>query len=497
MAAPINAYRTKSIYTRNKENTADIQTLTAIPQADKATMQSRFHLDGLFNANLGGEGDGVVGYCRIGTPNFNMHNNARHSNLRLYDGGDCVLFNDAGLNTYGNLEQVQAISIGGMSVVFGSFGSSYYSTTSNFGIRYKPEGGSAWTTLDGGTLPSQQSSVLSDQLVPFIIDASPNTINIIAFITNEEGTRELPAQNFLLNNYYFDMRFSSVNLTGALDSTTTTQIYTNAEGQFSGSGGLDIGAYVTPTRHVSGVQPAGTVPNGYYLDTNSNIWIRVAIINGKSKITQKGSLPDNSEGVFENQVNFFMRGPAATKVGTLLAGRKLIYSSNGKLDANSNLSLAKGSYTQVPTGWYMLSDTNPRWVEIETVGGTSKITQPSVVAPPTPPVQVDYFTDPASDITYVYHRSPNEGDTPFWGNVCINLTQYMNDGNTGLQITLKRNVNDNKFYGFSSGSTTSDWGLAHGLYFNGTKTNGAYNGDQWVAGVLTSSGDCNTGFGLV
>jgi len=100
MSAPNTAYRTKSVTTRNIANTADLVTLVAILQSDKATMKSRFYLDGITSITLS-DGDGVIGYCLIGSANYRMHNTARIGNIRTYDGGDCVLFNDAGLNTLG------------------------------------------------------------------------------------------------------------------------------------------------------------------------------------------------------------------------------------------------------------------------------------------------------------------------------------------------------------------------------------------------------------
>lgn len=101
MAAPAGAYKTKSLITRNKENTADVQHLCAILQVDKATMLKRFYLDGMFDTNLGPDSEGVVGYCRIGSANFNMHPPSSLGPLRIYDSGDCQFMNDAGLNTFG------------------------------------------------------------------------------------------------------------------------------------------------------------------------------------------------------------------------------------------------------------------------------------------------------------------------------------------------------------------------------------------------------------
>lgn len=192
MAAPATAYRTKSIYARNLANTADIQTMVGILQTDKATMLSRFFLDGLFNVTTEAGIDGIVGYCRIGSSNYNMHHPNRIGNLRLYDGGDCVLFNDAGLNTKGDATVNtfdNGVTVGSISIK-ADFRSAFYIPTTTYGFKWRNVTMSPNTVniANIGSLNQNQALSASYPLNTAMGIKAGDQIAFIAFVTNVEGT---------------------------------------------------------------------------------------------------------------------------------------------------------------------------------------------------------------------------------------------------------------------------------------------------------------------
>jgi hypothetical protein len=186
MAAPANSYRTKSLFARSIDNTTDVQHLTAILQTDKATMLSRFALDGIFNVNIDGTNDGVIGYCRIGTINYTRHATARQGNLRLYDGGDCVLFNDAGLNTMG-FAQVNVLKWPANRLkLTGTFTSSYYDSATKLGYEYKLANGTYYDEyytepVIGSNVTKAYTSYMG------IGGTEGQNCTVRAFITSAEG----------------------------------------------------------------------------------------------------------------------------------------------------------------------------------------------------------------------------------------------------------------------------------------------------------------------
>lgn len=211
MAAPAEAYRTKSLYARNLANSADIQHLTAILQTDKPTMLSRFAIDGIFNVNLPDGTDGVIGYCKIGSPNYNLHNTARQGNLRVYDGGDCVLFHDAGLNTlpWCDVPVMVSAQNGNIQVKQPTFKAAYYLNTTEYKLVLSPDSSFA-TGTDYISGVMNQGEVLSN----LMITSNSNhgigtTIYFKASITNAEGTYQSGVYSFVTVPLLIPMKFGT------------------------------------------------------------------------------------------------------------------------------------------------------------------------------------------------------------------------------------------------------------------------------------------------
>lgn len=187
MAAPAGAYRTKSLVTRNKENTGDAQHLCAILQVDKATMLKRFYLDGIFDVSLENNVDGIIGYCRIGSANFNMHVASRRGQLRIYDSGDCQFMNDAGLNTlaYCNIESIPA-QWGNRPKFEITWKASFYSESNRLGVVYRYGGLNDWQ--DGYISLKLNKDQQVSRIDRVDMDAQiGQDVRVMPYIENDEG----------------------------------------------------------------------------------------------------------------------------------------------------------------------------------------------------------------------------------------------------------------------------------------------------------------------
>lgn len=189
MAAPSHLFTHKVV--SQKTGRADKLVLLTSAAETSTVLKTRFYLDGFFIR----EHNGVkkwAGYCVVGSTNYYMHAEARHSWLReRRNGQDIVVFWDAGLNTFGlsSILQTKKHHTNFMAVQMSGL-ASYYSHTSSWGIQVK-KSTEAWgvaTTLNlGGLLPAQE--VGSQYYVMRYVYNTGDTLNIRAFHENEEGTK--------------------------------------------------------------------------------------------------------------------------------------------------------------------------------------------------------------------------------------------------------------------------------------------------------------------
>lgn len=225
MAAPAGAYR----QTLNVINSAGAQIvhLPAILQIDKATMLARFYLDGMISI-VTTQGDALLGYCRIGSGNYNMHNPSRHGSLRTYDAGECVLFNDAGLNTLAITNEMSVISSQiGVFKVQARFTSAFYVSTDAFGVRYQihgADGASQWYEEVIYQAKGENTTFIEDILLTWVDDAYAflnDTVTYTTFVINAEGRFNSP----LLQSRKVDLIPIQLRV-GSSDAAVST-FYTN------------------------------------------------------------------------------------------------------------------------------------------------------------------------------------------------------------------------------------------------------------------------------
>lgn len=206
MAAPAGAYRSKSLFIRdasgNKEH------LCAILQVDRATMLSRFYLDGIIALKQPDGTDGVVGAVIIGGTNETMHNVTTRGGVgrvRL-PGGTARLLNDAGLNTYALASLASYITSWANHLRMNiDVLSAYYVNTDNVGIRYKKSTNPTWTSfMFGTTLPENNSTQITKFINPEL--TLGDTLQIQFITVNAEGTWYSPTINKVVDGRiaYFD-----------------------------------------------------------------------------------------------------------------------------------------------------------------------------------------------------------------------------------------------------------------------------------------------------
>lgn len=148
MAAPIGAYRNRSLFAR--KGTADIEHLIAILQVSENVMKARFYLDDLVAAKLPDGTEGVAGAVIIGGANEAMHNLTTRGGSYYGDDEDdnkIRLLNDAGLNTKGLVTDIHP-ELEGEAAIVKNIPAFYGTTTIELYARHVDSGGSGVGNFD-------------------------------------------------------------------------------------------------------------------------------------------------------------------------------------------------------------------------------------------------------------------------------------------------------------------------------------------------------------
>ena len=194
----------------------------------KAKILSIFKLDELLRGYKTDK-TGFVGMIRISpttTDNYNYHATSRLNGRRITDattGNIYDIFTDAGLNTKPFLSintsidnTTSDLANNGFKITL-DYRSSYHNATTAYGVRWRKQGDTTYNTITIGTLAEKIKEVKSafsvdvDPLDILYVEA-PYTYEILAFITNSEGTIESPMNNVAI---------SPISETLAFGTTTT------------------------------------------------------------------------------------------------------------------------------------------------------------------------------------------------------------------------------------------------------------------------------------
>lgn len=185
MAAPNNAYRTKTV---RLQKGSEVTHQLAILHVNKATHLDRFYLDGILTVMLESGAEGMIGIVNEGSNNFYMHNTSRHGSGR--HGSEGIWLNDGGLNTLGEISNLSdALLYSNFITVATRPKSAWYVNTSDWGIEIKLVS-QTWTQavkLSMGTLAQQLHPASRYYLFRPFSFFEGNNVNIRAYLTNAEG----------------------------------------------------------------------------------------------------------------------------------------------------------------------------------------------------------------------------------------------------------------------------------------------------------------------
>lgn len=193
MAAPSHLFTHKVV--SQKTGRADKLVLLTSASETSAVLKARFYLDGFFIR----EHNGVkkwAGYCIVGSSNYYMHAEARHSWLReRRNGQDIVVFWDAGLNTFGHAAYSHTSSQMNAGVMVSvTSKAAWYVDTTNVSVKWKRTYDTVWQENKTIGHVQQTQINLSIPLVSDTVELTPNSsINIRICNYNAEGVFETPS----------------------------------------------------------------------------------------------------------------------------------------------------------------------------------------------------------------------------------------------------------------------------------------------------------------
>lgn len=244
MAAPSTAYGTKKLTATKDSVTYDTYLAkflqnTVSTTGDEwgdgyfnsgdtnATKKSKileiFKLSGFLRMTSTSE-DLFVGYVNSGSPEASYHNINKFSKIQLSDGVTSkIILNDAGLNTLGECSTgSNVLSYANMVLNNVYFRSSYYNSTTSFGIKYRINSGS-WVTafnqnLEGAVQSSLDKKAEYDSpLVAYPPANQGDFCEVKTYISNEEGASEGVTVGFLLGD-----SISNIDATYRTDPQSST-----------------------------------------------------------------------------------------------------------------------------------------------------------------------------------------------------------------------------------------------------------------------------------
>lgn len=269
MAAPSHLFTHKVV--SQKTGRADKLVLLTSAAESSTVLKSRFYLDGFFIR----EHNGVkkwAGYCIVGSTNYYMHAEARHSWLReRRNGQDIVVFWDAGLNTRGNITQFSIDpEVPNRTATTNNikFLTAWYidSMASEYGIRYRQGGSPTWSYIYGDEYLLKGTETTKVFSFPKL--NHNQSMEVQAFITNSEGTTYSESLTTLVLNQFVLMSYSGDGASFGLCSLTKdVEVYYDDDI-------VEIGTFFFLNSTLSSAAPAGGYSDGinyYSYSINSGV----------------------------------------------------------------------------------------------------------------------------------------------------------------------------------------------------------------------------------
>ena len=331
------------------------------PYTDTATVKSLFYLDKVLRDSTLSP-NGFIGIVTTASK-IAMHNSSRLFAMKDGAGYYCL---DAGLNTKGELILgggtyiTSDLSNNGFKLT-ATYKSSYFNNTTSYGINWRKQGTSTYTTKSLGTINSETSVSLSTQIID--VDGSdtlfveaPYTYEVQAFITNSEGTTLQQLLNVTMSPLATSYAFGTTTENAYLYGNSTT--YYRSRRQLEGG---------TLYSNSSGTIP---VAAGFYMDKTGSAPYFYVQCNSSGQI-----------------IGFSEYNPAASRVAYWPSGFGGTL-AEALIDANSKgwnssytiyLDLGDSKYysgttgdTYVANGYWVIGDNDQNYEEIHTINGVAQ-----------------------------------------------------------------------------------------------------------------------------
>lgn len=242
---------------------------------------------------------GFIGYCNSKTTgNGAFHKTERFSGVKISTttNTEAELLNDGSLNVKGTIVVGNGTYItpdlanNGFTLT-STFKSSYYNITSSYGINWRKQGDTVYNTKILGTMDKKEKASFVTQTIDvdpsdILYVEAPNTYEVRAYITNEEGTTELHLGNVVVSpaarTFYFGNDIYGAWLYGTSDT------YLQTRRKMLGSI-LYEELVPTPT----------PVDAGYYVD---KVYSETSLGNGYYYVVCNSSGVVTLEGIFSGQL---------------------------------------------------------------------------------------------------------------------------------------------------------------------------------------------------
>ncbi len=324
MAAPITAYLDNKNDLQNGANNYDTYIARFLQNTtptsgddwgdgyfnstdDDATKKSKicdiFKLDG-FLTQQEGSSIGFVGFAQEGGTNAAYHKNTRSSYKRLYkDGVNYIIFNDAGLNIYGDTELLSVLSTNSTAytdnpaffkprlndvAVWGNYRSAFYAGSNKY-IQVKSPSSGEWNDMGQGLfLPAKIAANEKIELMNSTVVDRAISYDFRTKITNTEGNYFSPAIAVDIYRAIETMKYDATYASYAYYGSTTKTIYYNTAEIIPTGGGVEGEATNFAKNDVITMEPADIADYGFYV--LGEYWYRYeySVIFDAPLVTEKG-----------------------------------------------------------------------------------------------------------------------------------------------------------------------------------------------------------------
>ena len=205
MAAPSTVYSSNVLKVQQGSGTPAVLALLPLSlteYGDDVDTRYLFYLDAVKHFVDAGGKTIMHGLVLNSGQNYLMHAPARLGRGRYNkDGQTYIMLNDGGLNTLAYISvQVPIVKWANYTKIIMSLKSSYYSSTSEYGVYYRVQGTSEWIKNQAGYVLDAKLSKNDMRLITGAADHAGVTIEFKGYAINEEGEFQSSVYSFVTDD---------------------------------------------------------------------------------------------------------------------------------------------------------------------------------------------------------------------------------------------------------------------------------------------------------